>query len=722
MFRSSGRPIAAVAVFAALLHSALATSIAAQSAPAAPASPTLESILSAPFPSEMLAAPTGGALAWIHTTRGVRNIWMASPPDYRGRQLTGYGEDDGQDLGGLEWAPDAKSLVFVRGGSANAKGEQPNPTSDPAGVEQAVWRVALDGGAPKKLGKGSGAVFSPRGDGVAFRGGGKIWWAALAPDGSAAEPKVLAEVRRGAAALRFSPDGTRLAFVSDRGDHAFVGVYEVAAKSVRWLAPSVDRDSGPAWSRDGRKLAFLREPADLDSVYFHSRRTAQPWSILVADLSAAAEGADSELPVRTVFTSHVGRGSAFHPMLAANQLLWGAGDRLVFPWERDGWLHLYSVPAAGGEAKQLTSGTFEIENVVVTPDGRDVVFNSNQGDPERRHLWRVPVAGGMPAQLTRGEEIAWMPAVIPGAPQTLAFFRAGPRRPAEAVIRLDGAAERPLAPETMPADYPADQLVEPQPVAFEAQDGVSVRGQLFLPHRAKARERHPAVIFLHGGPPRQMLLGWHYMAYYNYAYGMNQYLASRGFVVLALNFRTGIGYGLEFREALDQGAEGASEFQDLLAAAGYLRARPEVDAERIGLWGGSYGGYLTAHGLARASHLFEAGVDIHGVHDWNEGIRLFFPTYDPLARPAEARAAFESSPLHFVDGWRSPVLVIHGDDDRNVDFEQTVRLVQELRERRVEVEQLVLPDEVHDFLTWKSWLAVYRATAEFLERRLARAN
>ena len=130
-------------------------------------------------------------------------------------------------------------------------------------------------------------------------------------------------------------------------------------------------------------------------------------------------------------------------------------------------------------------------------------------------------------------------------------------------------------------------------------------------------QKHPALVFMHGGSRRQMLLGWHYMDYYNNAYGMNQYLANQGYVVLSINYRSGIGYGLNFREPANYGAGGASEFHDVEGAGLYLRTRADVDPARIGLWGGSYGGYLTALGLARDSALFAAGVDFHGVHDWS---------------------------------------------------------------------------------------------------------
>ena len=215
-----------------------------------------------------------------------------------------------------------------------------------------------------------------------------------------------------------------------------------------------------------------------------------------------------------------------------------------------------------------------------------------------------------------------------------------------------------------------------------------------------------------------MLLGWHYMDYYNNAYAMNQYLASLGFIVLAVNYRSGIGYGLDFREAVNYGATGASEFNDVMGAGLYLRGRPDVDPKRIGVWGGSYGGYLTALALARASDLFAVGVDFHGVHDWNDVIANFVPAYDPGKDADVARIAFESSPMSSISTWRSPVLLIHGDDDRNVPFHETVRLVEALRKQHVEMQELIFPDEIHGFLTEKRWLDAYHATADFLAKHL----
>lgn len=673
---------------------------------------TLEQIMSSPFPSELTAAPSGGKVAWIFDARGARNLWVTEPPDYRGRQLTACSEDDGQEITDLRWCPDGRCIVYVRGGESNRKGEFPNPRSNPGGVEQALWVVSLEGGAPKRLAEGYSPAVSPKGDRVAFLKKDQIWSVPL--DGSE-EAKQLIKARGEAGSLRWSADGSQLAFVSDRDDHNFIGVFDVAAKAVRYLDPSVDRDFSPVWSPDGKQIAFLRVPSSRWLFTFGPKRAAEPWAIRVVELASAR--------AREVWRAEKGTGSVFRFIVAENQLLWGAGDTLVFPWEADGWTHLYSVPVSGGKASLLTPGEFEVEHVALSPDRQLVVYSSNQDDIDRRHIWRVGVSGGppagragKPAAVTSGMGLEWAP-VVASDGAAIAFLASDARKPARAEILVSGA-RRELAPGTIPADFPESALAVPQQVIYSAADGIKNHGQLFLPRDLKPGERRPAVIFFHGGSRRQMLLGWHYMEYYHNAYALNQYLASRGYVVLASNYRSGIGYGMEFREALNYGAHGASEFNDVLGAGLYLRSRPDVDPDRIGLWGGSYGGYLTALGLARASELFAAGVDLHGVHDWNVVIRNFAPTYDPKKEQEQARRAFESSPMASVKDWRSPVLLIHGDDDRNVPFSETVTLVEALREQGVEFEELIFPDDVHDFLLHSNWLAAYRATADFFDRHL----
>jgi dipeptidyl aminopeptidase/acylaminoacyl peptidase len=669
---------------------------------------SVEQILSAPFPSELVASPSGARVAWVFDDRGVRNVWVAEGPAFAGRRLTTYQHDDGQEITGLSFSPDGSALVFVRGGAANRAGEVPNPASNAAGAEQAVWTVPVGGGDPRKLGAGSGAAVSPKGDLVAFVQRGQIWLAGLSGTPAAA---AAVHARGSARGLEWSPDGSRLAFVSGRGTHAFIGVVDIASKVITWLEPSLDTDDAPVWSPDGTRVAFIRKSPVRDRVIFHPERDGPPWSIRIAD---AVTGAGRE-----VWRAAPGRGSVFQPVEFGPQLAWSIDQRLVFPWERDGWKHLYSVAASGGDAVLLTPGAFEVDDVSYAQDGRAAVVSSNQDDIDRRHLWRVTTSGASAAvAITPGRGLEWNPALLADG-TSVAYVSADARRPGQPVLMTSGGSPRELAPGSVPAAFPAAALVEPEAVTIVAADGMKIPGQIFRPASSiPAGQKRPALIFFHGGSRRQMLLGWNYRSYYHNAYAFNQLMASRGYVVLSVNYRSGIGYGLDFREALNYGAAGASEYNDVVGAGLFLRSQPDVDAARIGLWGGSYGGYLTAMGLARASDMFAAGVDVHGVHDWNNAIRNFMPGYNAERRPDVARLAAASSPMAFIDGWRSPVLLIHGDDDRNVPFGESVDLVEKLRARDVEVEQLVFPDEVHGFLLYRSWTRAYTVAADFLDRQL----
>src|ERR1039458_4948126 len=594
---------------------------------------TLEQVLSAPFPSELIAASGGGKVAWLLNERGARNIWVAAAPDFKGVRLTNYTRDDGQDMGQLRWTPDANAVVYVRGGDLEFLGRpDPNPTADPAGVDQSIW-IAAPGEAPRKIAAGHSPVVSPKGDQVAYLLGGQIWLAPLSGTGG---PSLLIHSRAGG---------------GGRG----------------------------------------------------GRRAGDPWTIRAASVTDGVG--------RQVWKADPGAGSLFRAVSAESQLVWTAANRIVFPWEHDGWTHLYSVPAEGGATLLLTPGEFEVEHVSFSADASEIVYSSNQVasdvlDVDRRHIWRVSSAGGhAPAAVTGGKGLEWSPVLVTGG---LAYFRADAKLPARAAMDPRRATGD-LAPETIPADFPAADLVVPEQVIYTATDGMPVHAQLFLPPAGAAAAKHPALVFMHGGSRRQMLLGWHYMDYYNNAYGMNQYLASQGYVVLSINYRSGTGYGLNFREAVNYGASGAREFHPVEGAGLSLRTRADVDAARIGLWGGSYGGYLTALGLARASSLFAAGVDFHGVHDWSTRL---------TANTDAARTALESSPMASVRTWRSPVLLIHGDDDRNVNFSETVTLANALRQQGVYFEQLILPDEIHSFLRHASWLRGSHAAADFLRRKL----
>ena len=672
---------------------------------------TLRQALSAPFASSLEASPVGAKVAWFENEEGRRNVWIAAAPDWKAQKITAFNEDDGIELDDLAWAPDATYLLFTRGGDFENGGEIPNPNVSPKTPEQAIWRVDLAGStAPKKLTDGHAARISPQGDTVVFVKSGQLF--SIKPGGGEATPLIQGKGEQ--SAVEWSPDGSAFVFVSGRGDHSFIGLYDLASKKLRYLDGSVDRDVEPVWSPDGTHLAHLRIAAEGPAV-FASHRTGEPWSIRVVDVKTGES--------HEVFRASDGRGSVFHEVVAKHQIMWTGGNRLVFPWERTGWCHLYSLAAGGGTAVELTPGEGEVEHVTAAPDGSSIFYSSNIGDIDRRHLSEVsPEGNGRPRSLTSGESIEWKPAPLPEK-GGVAFLRSSYHEKAHPAVLAGGGSLRALVGESAASEFPARQLVKPQSVLITAADGMVIHGQLFLPPGERTGSQHPALIFFHGGSRRQMLLGFHYMYYYSNAYALNQYLASKGYVVLSVNYRSGIGYGLNFREAINYGVRGASEFNDVIGAGLFLKSRADVDPARIGVWGGSYGGYLTAMALSRASDLFAAGVDFHGVHDWST---LGYVTRgggsgDPAQlreRQEAARIAFESSPMAFVDTWKSPVLLIHGDDDRNVEFSQTIVLAEALRKRHVPFEQLIFPNEIHDFLRHRDWLEAYTATADFFDRKL----
>jgi len=704
---------------------------------------TIEQILSYSFSYGLASAKKADRIAWLEFEQGKRNVYTAAAPDFKPVRLANFMDDDGTDLTSLLISDDGSVVVFVRGSDPNRAGWVANPSQFPDGSEQAIWAVRSREAKPFRLTAGASPALSPDGKWVVFAKDGQIYGVAVQPalkktsSTTDEELKPLFRTWGTNSNPRWSSDSKKIAFVSDRQDHSFIGVYDLASRKIIYLAPSVDRDTNPAWSGDGKRIAFIRRPGSAFAQIIAQAQTqgppgqppfrptpsreqaqpqqaqSQPQQIATGPGFQSSKFADGHTFTFWVAEVESGKGEkVWHDPLddqtfrTIRSITW-AGESLVFQLERNNWQHYYSVPVSGGvdaAPTNITPGEGEAEFVGFSADGKTLYYTSNAGDIDRRDLWQSPTLGGPPVQLTKGDGIETEAAPLASGDRVAVFYSDAKRPRCVALVPSKGGEARIINPK-LSSDFPLEAEVVPEPVILKAEDGLEFHSQLFLPKDIQPGERRPAILFSHGGPGRQMLLGYHYMFFYHMAYATHQYFANKGYVVISVNYRSGIGYGREFRMAPNRGAAGSSEYQDIVAAAKYLQSRPDVDPERIGLYGLSYGGLLTAMGLSRNSDIFKAGVDIAGVHLWGNSLDT-------------NGTAFKASSVSTIDKWTSPVLLIQGDDDRNVAFSQTTGLVQLLRARNIYHELIVFPDEVHDFLVFKKWVMTFNAADDFFSRFL----
>lgn len=665
---------------------------------------TMEQVGKFSFPSELVSSPTEEAIAWAMNEQGNRNVYWAKGPDFSPEKLTQFHEDDGQEISSLQFSPDGKWLVFVRGGDHGGGNYSStvNAQNLPQLPKVEIWKINLESKKAEILTEGDDISLGFPHQ-LVYLKGGQVWKADL--DGEEKSVQLF-QIKGNVNSAVFSPDGKQLAFTVNRGGHQLLGIYRDEQTPIQFLAASFHRDSNPKWSPDGKQVAFIRTRGGQGAAFPLLEPRHIPWEIWVANVETGEEKKLWKAPETL-------RGS-FSPGFFD----FSGNSELVFQSYEDGWQHLYSLDIPSGKTQILTPGDFMVEQVKISSDRKKLVFSANSGpdkkDLDRRHIGAVDLTSKKLTWETSGSGIEAYPVAI-GKKGTLAFFSATPQR-SHLVAINDGTSTRLLQENSLPADFPVSKLVTPKQVKFTAPDGTTVYGQLFEKNGGTAKK--PGVVFVHGGPQRQMLLGWSYMDYYSNAYALNQYLAELGFVVLSVNYRLGIGYGYEFHRPAYGYYQGAVEYQDIKAGGEFLAALPQVNPEKIGIYGGSYGGYLTALALARDSKLFKVGVDIHGVHDLDSRYELpdgyeVAPDYEKAKE-----IAWKSSPMADLDTWASPVLFIHSDDDRNVNVSQTTDLIRRFEEMNKSYESIFIPGDTHHWMKWSNMVRVHQATADFLKKHL----
>lgn len=391
-----------------------------------------------------------------------------------------------------------------------------------------------------------------------------------------------------------------------------------------------------------------------------------------------------------------------------------AGDRVYFVSERDGWAHLYTAPADGGAATAITSGAWEVRDVRLSRDGRTFHLVTSESHPGEQHLYTVPVSGGDRTLITRTD--GWHEPTVSPDGRSVAVLRSTANRPADLYVQ-------PLRPTTDPRrvtvstsnEFLRGPWIEPAIVTVPAQDGAHVYARIYRPEDVGAERNGAAVLFVHGaGYLQNVHRGW---SSYFREYMFHHLLASKGYVVFDMDYRGSAGYGRDWRTGIYRHM-GGKDLSDHVDGARWLAANEGVDPERVGIYGGSYGGFITLMALFTEPDVFQAGAALRSVTDWAHYNHWY--TSRILNQPQDDAEAYRrSSPIYFAEGLEGHLLIAHGMVDTNVHFQDVVRLAQRLIELgKTNWEMAVYPVENHGFVRADSWTDEYRRILELFERTI----
>jgi dipeptidyl aminopeptidase/acylaminoacyl peptidase len=685
---------------------------------------TIDLLTQIKHPSQPAWSPDGRRIAFVWDLGGVQNVYVAEvqgsgPPT----PLTSYSDGSIEDL---SWARDGRAVLFVHAGDfwqveahpgAKPTAVWKTPTSEnnvvvsPDGMQVAfvrgddpsvpdwqrsegdLWVRSRSGGAETRLTKGEGVVssvsWSPDGRHLAF---------------------VLTPVRRVLEAPEYS--GAKILYArGDRGPGtpAFIAA---AGGKITKLAPSPGWEPAPTWL-DASRLLIQRVADD--------NRTR--------DLSVTDTRTGQ---TRVIFREQDPKFWSL-AYVASTPVASPDGRFVAFVSDRDGWDHLYVVSTEHGEPVQITRGESEVRNLSWSGDSTRIVFDHNlPGKPGVRQV-AVATIGGDPAHASvaevtsgRGTNTAaqWSP-----DSSHVVYQHTDPQTSAELFVTNVAIADRaapPPAPkrvtESMPAGVDRAQFVEPELIKYAAPDGGEVPAYLFVPKGLDRSRKHPAIVWVHGDGINQNYDGWHVERNYAVYYSFHQYLLQHGYVVIAPDYRGSIGYGREWRQGvyLDVGGK---DSRDAAAAADYLKTLNFIDAERIGIWGLSYGGFFTLKALTDRPTTYRCGVDVAGVPDF----RMWYT--DPggpwvtarMGAPEQHPDVYtQAAPIDRIERLSRPLLILHGTADVNVPYVESVRLIDRLLGARKQFDFMMYPGEFHYFqrahVLRDAWQRVDRFFAANLNR------
>ncbi|MEM6538205.1 MAG: prolyl oligopeptidase family serine peptidase [Pseudomonadota bacterium] len=670
----------------------------------------------------------GGFVAWLEGNA----LRVATAPEFDAKTLLRVGED--RSVEAIYLSPDGGTIFYIADQRKNCLREKIQParmdehassaytSADAECIESdspSLWSVDVASGQETRIAFGNDV---PKGDvATSFFGARAAPSLSFSPNGDAfayAEAGVLYEFRRGPsskwarrratkpdlkhmaatdiASITYSPDGKKIAFISlRRAGQAFMGIYDVASEETFYVEPSIFRDVAPVWSPDSSELAFVRIPGNWPMTYrFTPSREGVPWHLVAAN----PETGD----LRTIFKADEGAGSVFEPYSPGFNPIWTPKGDIIFGWEKTGWNLAYAVPAEGGEARLLTPGEGEVTNPALSPDGSTLVFEWNKDDLGRKHLWQLNLDGANdPVAITSGAGVEVDPGFI--GEDTLIYLAVYQvDKPAALIVKDAEGASRPIHlrdtedRQTVEAIW---EKFEPTEVEYvQAKDGVTSSHILIKPKTPPPPSGYPVVVQAHGGPTYQTLPGFG-------RFFLGQYLASRGYLFVNMNYRGGLGFGLEYRTPEGAGANGGSETLDLAALAKHLKGREDVNPEKIGIMGTSYGGHIVGQAMSRLADDYAVAVSQVGVADWvvelkkdseEQGWSSAPTRYIRLSERLRIEdLAHQASPSSKADQWRGPVLFTLGELDRAGHVESAIDLGYRLMEQGVEVEVYIDPEGGH---------------------------
>ena len=636
---------------------------------------TIEDIVRIKYVANHTWSPDGRYIAFTWDNEGQQDLWMVSVRDNRLFRLS----DTKDQPSSLTWSPDGSVLLYVEDGD--------------------IWQV--DPGTRTTMcliqteAQEGGLQFIPDGSGLLFTRDGHLWLRSFPDD----RDWQLSKENRRISGASISPDGKKIVYTADiGGNQRELQIMDLSTGKVIWNYSESPARS-PLWLHDGRRLLVQRTTRDGNGRIF-----------LTIDTQTGEEVQIFEEYDEYALTSS-------RPMLSPTE------DKFLLIRNPDGWDHLWVVSIPERQELQLTSGEFEDSYPAWSPDGKHIIFSSNMDASGERHLYLISPDGGKPDKLTghmRGTNIG---ARWSSNGRTIAFTHSGPYTVSE-IYTMPPKANANAVQHTrsMPDVWTRDNIVVPEEIIYKGALDWDIHAWLFKPKNFDPSIKYPAVVWVHGGPIRQMRYGWHPSRSYSLFHSYHQRLLQMGYVVLSVNFRGGIGYGKEFLNAIHM-KMGIDDVVDVVNGAEYLKRLPYVAPERIGVWGLSYGGFMTLQALGKHPGVFSMGINVAGVYNWATQVEIYRGRGGFIAflggTPDESPEAYRvGSPITYVQNINVPLLNLQGTADRNVPFSQMDEIVQSMVKYNLDFDFFYYPDQVHVFQDGDVWRHAFRKIDEYFEKHL----